>query len=101
VRQILVKARHPEESRDQESNITTPRRSVHVSAETIVRTTECPSPYVENCILPSETTTTTIAVPRELPETGSDATATIGFAGVILVTVGLIAAIAGRRRATA
>ncbi len=72
-----------------------------MSAETIVRTTECPSPYVENCILPSETTTTTIAVPRELPETGSDATATIGFAGVILVTVGLIAAIAGRRRATA
>jgi LPXTG-motif cell wall-anchored protein len=71
-----------------------------VNAETILRTTDCPSPYIENCILPSETTTT-VAVPRELPETGSDATATIGFAGVILLTVGLIAAVAGRRRATA
>lgn len=70
-----------------------------MSAETIPWTTECPSPYIEQCIQP-EVTTTTVAVPRELPETGSDAMATIGFAGVILVTVGLIAAIAGRRRAT-
>jgi LPXTG-motif cell wall-anchored protein len=61
--------------------------------------THCASPYINNCINPSDTTTTT-AVPRDLPETGTDATATIGFAGVILVTVGLIAAIAGRRRAT-
>ena len=62
-------------------------------------TTNCASPYINNCIKPSDTTTTTV-VPRDLPETGTDATATIGFARVILVTVGLIAAIAGRRRAT-
>ncbi|MDX2379616.1 MAG: LPXTG cell wall anchor domain-containing protein [Acidimicrobiia bacterium] len=64
-------------------------------------TTSCPSPYIENCIHPSDTTTTTVAEPRELPDTGSNATETFAFAGVILIAVGMIAAIAGRRRATA
>lgn len=65
-------------------------------------TTDCPSPYVNPCVLSAETTTTTAAapLPRELPDTGSNATATIGFAGVVLVGTGIIAVIAGRRRRT-
>lgn len=68
-----------------------------MSAVIIPATTDCPSPYIETCILPSETTTT-VAEPRELPETGTDATQTMAFGGAILVAAGLVAAIAGRRR---
>ena len=72
-----------------------------MSAVATPPTTECPSPYIENCTQPSETTTTTVAIARELPDTGTDATQTFAFAGVILVAVGVIAAIAGRRRTIA
>jgi LPXTG-motif cell wall-anchored protein len=57
----------------------------------------CPSPYTEDCVSHTQVVTT-VGVQRDLPDTGAQSSSYIAGFGSIILIVGIMAAIAGRRR---
>ena len=59
---------------------------------------DCPSPYIDDCVPYTYVLNTTV-VQRDIPDTGAQSSSYIAGFGSIILIVGIMAAIAGRRPA--